>query len=247
MSRSQQESKEMRAFRAFAATAMPSVDSIEERPSPEPDILAHVAEEAIAYELTEAVEPEYAKKLSLLLKTPKSVRDFYARLPAKMRREVDARHHGKAISFCFRDDVSLRKRETVLSGAFQFLLALPPECGNEKHEWIDTPFTELIHISIKQIRWDGIYLDADAPAGWIGPEEALRERLTDKMTKKSYKTEHPIELLVYFEREVTPPPNTGWEDAMKQVAQQFLSDSPFRRVWLFDGWSGGVHVLAELA
>jgi len=65
------------------------------------------------------------------------------------------------------------------------------------------------------------------------------------MKNESYGTKYPIELVTYFWREVTPAPNTEWIEDMNRAAQQLLPASPFRRIWLYDGWTESVVILAS--
>lgn len=131
------ESKEMRLFRLYGELCSLDVGRIEERHPPEPDILAVVAGHGIAYELTEAVEPSYARKLSDMLKTHPLVRQAYAPLPSNVRRDLEAKHNGKMIDPCFRDGVSLRDREASLPAIFDLLLTISAFFGSEQLERIE--------------------------------------------------------------------------------------------------------------
>lgn len=247
MSSSEDQSREIQAFLAFAKAALLPLDTdaVEEPLPPAPDILAIVSGEQIAYEVTEAVEQDYAKKFRLIVDSPKRMREVYESLPDATRQEMEARHGGKLIGFCFQDDLSLKKREALLPSVFDFVLSVESNVGRNELERIVDPIPGLRHVSINDVGWDGIHWEVDPSASWIDPETALRNCLIEKMTNKSYETEHPIELVVYFWREVAPPPNTGWIHAMTQVAEQLLMNSPFRRVWLYDGWAETVETLAD--
>ena len=144
-----------------------------------------------------------------------------------------------------RGNFGLSKRERMLPTVFEFVRGIESSLGDKDVERIHNPIPDLHHIAMCQVQWDGIHWEGDPTPGWIDPEAALRERLIDKMTNKSYETEHPIELVVYFWREVTPPPETGWIEAMQQVVTELLTASPFRRVWLYDGWTKSANLLAE--
>jgi hypothetical protein len=242
------ESNELQAFVAFARAArLPLEGYIEEPRPPAPDILARVAGKPTAYEVTEAVEPEFAKKLSAIVRTPRLIREVYATLGQERRQAMEESHRGKVIGICFRDDVSLNRREQLLPGVFDFVQRVDALVGARNVDRIEDPLPEVHHISMSRFRANGIHWEADATAGWIDPEAALRERLIVKMTNKSYKSEHPMELIVYFWREVTPPLETGWIEAMQEVARARLANSPFRRVWLYDDWTKRASQLAEAA
>lgn len=239
------ESKELRTFRSFLSAAKISAESFGEEPPPAPDILAVIDGESIAYELTEAVEPEYARKLDAMFKTPALVRTSFQQLPIQRQRTILGLHDRKVIDICFLDRVPLRERERSMPGVFQYLESLPAKSGMVELARFNQPLPGLDHIALQNIEWDeGIRWEAGAPAGFIDPESAILGRLHDKMTKKTYQTEHPIHLLVYSDREVTPPPNTGWEIALSQAAARLLAGSPFQQVWYFDTWTDSARKFA---
>jgi hypothetical protein len=241
------ESKERQAFLAFATARGLGIDAgtIQEPPPPAPDILVCSSGECTAYEMTEAVEPDYAQKLSAILRTPALVRDAYAGTQGQIREAIEQRHYGKMIGVCFRDEVTLKRRRALMQQVFKLIGGIDSSLGASGTERIEDLLPELHHVSMRQIGWNGIHWEADPTAGWIDPEGALRTRLVDKMANKSYETEFPIELIAYFWREVTPPPNTGWIDAMRAVASDFLGASPFQRVWIYDDWTKVADLLAE--
>jgi len=241
---SQQVSKELHAFNRFCGIVGIAASQVEERDPPHPDILASVDAALVAYELTEAVEREYARKLSDMLKTPPMVRKQYKSIPRELRDQIEASHAGKVIDICFRSDVSLRERAKVLIDVFDYIAELPAGCGKDGLVWEKAPLKQLDHISVKQIRWDGIHWEAGSPASWIDPESALQERLVDKMCNKTYESDDPIELIVYLDRQISPPENTDWENRLTTVAGEHLASSPFRAAWLMNGWSDSVHQLA---
>ena len=78
------ESKELRNFNSFidAAGFRARITSIVETNPPKPDIEAKLDGKTIAWEMTEAVEPHVRRKLTLLLETPKIIRNAFASLPA---------------------------------------------------------------------------------------------------------------------------------------------------------------------
>lgn len=238
------DSNELLAFHRYCELRRITAIDIEERQPPEPDVLASVEGSWVAYELTEAVEPEYARKLSDMSKTAPLIRAKYGELPKERRDRIEAPHGGKVIDICFHTDVTLRDRERLLTDVFSFIADVPAARGSDELEWIETPFEQLDHIGMKQIRWDGIHWEPGAPAGWIDPQSALQARLNDKMGNKQYETEHPIELIVYLDREVSPPENTGWEDDLASLAEGQLKASPFRAAWLMNCWTKSVRQLA---
>jgi len=237
-------SREMRAFRQFAELHGANFSDVEERSPPEPDILAVVDDARLAFELTEAVEPAYARKLSDMHKTPKLVRDGYDALSDEKRHQIETAHSGKMIDPCFHTAVSLRDRAKALNEIFEYIADIPAEFGSHGLERVENPLEPIDHIALSQVGWDGVSWQPGAPAGWIDPEAALKDRLVDKMTNKVYETEHPIELIVYLDRQIPPPDNTGWEEWLAEIAAQKIAESPFRVAWLMNTWSKSVAKLA---
>jgi len=151
------ESKEMRAFLAFSKAGNLHVGpgGISEPPPPAPDILAVVDGEQIAYEVTEALEPHYAQKLATHMKSSTLVRSVFNKLPIKMQEQIRACHGGKVISFCFKDDLSLRGRALFLPAAFEYLQNLDSNVGSKDLERFENPMQELNHVAIRHVGCDG--------------------------------------------------------------------------------------------
>ena len=238
------ESKELRVFHQYCTILGLEVERVEE-PSPrEPDIRAVVDGKDIAYELTEAIDPAFASKFSEMIKTQELLRKSYASLSHEKRNQLEANHYGKMIDLCFRDEVSLRVRKKSLPEIFDYLISIPADSGMNQSGRIEKPIPLLDYIVMKQVGYDGIRWEADAPYFRIDSETDARQRVIDKMENKQYQTAHPIELIVYFERQPDPPPDTGWDEMLTNVASDRLADSPFRAVWLLNMWDETVCLLA---
>jgi hypothetical protein len=69
----------MRAFLAFTEAAALPVEpgSVLEPPPRAPDILADTGGERVAYEVTEALEQSYARRLSTLMQSTELIRNVY--------------------------------------------------------------------------------------------------------------------------------------------------------------------------
>ncbi len=238
------EPKEISAFRIFRDIHLEHCEHFEKRCPPEPDILAVVAGKRISYEMTEAIDPASARKHSDTDKTTKEVTRSFESLPPTKKRLLEANHNGKMINLCFRDGVSLRGRKQLLAEIFDYVISIPPDFGSRELEGKRQPFNMLDSIMMKQIGYMGIRWECSGTISWIDPEEDLRKRIVDKMEHKHYQTRHPIELIVYLDRQADPPPNTGWQDRLSEVASKRLADSPFRAVWLLNSRSNSVCILA---
>lgn len=237
-------SKELRVFHQYCEILGLDVERVEEPPPPEPDIRAVVDGKDIAYELTEAIDPAFASKFSEMLKTQELLRKSFASLSHEKRKQLEAKHDGKIIDLCFRDGVSLRDRNKSLPEIFDYLISIPAEFGMIQLERIEEPIALLDHIAMNQVGYQGICWEPGAPHFWIDSQTDVRKRVIDKMENKQYQTAHPIELIVYFERQPDPPPDTGWDAMLSNVASDRLADSPFRAVWLLNMWDETVCLLA---
>ena len=112
-------------------------------------------------------------------------------------------------------------------------------------ERIEKPKVDLLnYISMQQINWEGICWEAGTSYIRVDPEDALVNRLIDKMENKQYESAWPMELIVYLDKEVDPPPGSGWVERLTDVASGRITESPFRAVWLLNMWSFSVCLLA---
>lgn len=239
------ESKELLAFTEFCKIRGLEVERFEERCPPEPDIYAVVGRHGIAYELTEAVEPDFARQVSDPSRMPNMVRNSYAALSPEKKNILENKHYGKVIDLCFLEGVSQRNRENSLPEIFDFLISIPAAFGSTGLERLDKPNGDMLaYISMGQIGWEGIHWESSPPFMWIDSETALVNRLIDKMENKQYRSEAPIDLIVYLEREPDPSPGTEWVGRLRNVASSMLSESPFRAVWLLNMWTDSVYLLA---
>ena len=239
------ESKELRMFSQYCRARGLEVENFEERNPPEPDIYASVMGGGIAFELTEAIEPDYARKITELSRTPELIRRSYATLSSEKKKLLEANHCGKVIDLCFLDEVPRRDREKSLPNIFDFLISIPADFGSNELERIEKPKVDLLnYISMQQINWEGICWEAGTSYIRVDPEDALVNRLIDKMENKQYESAWPMELIVYLDKEADPPPGSGWVERLTDVASGRITESPFRAVWLLNMWSFSVCLLA---
>ena len=239
------ESKELRMFSQYCRTRGLKVENFEERNPPEPDIYASVMGDGVAFELTEAIEPGYARKLAELSKTPELIRRSYSALSSAKKKLLEANHYGKVIDVCFFDEIPSREREVSLPIIFDFLISIPADFGSYELERIEKPKVDLLnYISLQQINWEGIHWEAGTSYVRVDPEAALVDRLIDKMENKQYESAWPMELIVYLDKEADPPPGSGWVERLADVASSRITESPFRAVWLLNMLSFSVCILA---
>ena len=241
-----QKSKELRAFTEYCKIRGLEVERFEERRPPEPDIYAVVGGHGIAFELTEAIEPDFARQFSDLNRMPDMIRNSYSALSPAKKELLENKHYGKVIDLCFLEGVSQRNRENSLPEIFDFLISIPADFGSTHLDRMDKPNGNMLaYISMAQIGWEGIHWESSPPYIRIDSKIALVNRLIDKMENKRYRSESPIDLIVYLEREPDPSPGTDWVERLSNVATSMLSASPFRSVWLLNLWTNSVYLLAS--
>lgn len=222
--------RELRNFRLFAEHGPLSImsDSIHSMVPPAPDILCTVKSgQQIAFELVELVDQDYARRLDLLYRTLKLLRELPARLPNDVREALSQRFsQGAFISFDFTEELRLSQREPAAVDALRWMLARPHALPEHVHvEGSLAGRVRFIHV--RPWSW-GLHFDCSS-SGWLG--DPTLERITGKFTKK-YKTEHPIELLMYTELDLLLP-ESAWRPTVEPYVEAHLCESPFRRVWLF--------------
>ena len=238
------QSKELRVFHQYCEILGLDVENVEEQDPPKPDIRAVVNGDDIAYELTEALDQAFASKCSKMIETRELVRKSYASLSHEKKKQLEANHHGKMIDLHFREEVKPGDRKKSLPKIFDHLISMPADFGASQLGRVEKPIDVLDHIAMKQIRHPSILWEAGSQYFWFDPETDIRKRLFDKMKNKRYQSAYPIELIVYIENQPDPPPLTGWEEMLSNVASDRLADSPFRAVWLLNMWDETVCLLA---
>ena len=190
------------------------------------------------------LDPAYAQRHSEMVKTRERVRTSYASLSPEIKKQLEANHCGKVIDLCFRDGVSRTDRKKSLPEIFDLLISIPADFGANEMGRREKPMALLDHIAMKKVGGQSISWEPGALFSWIDPETDLRNRLIDKMENKLYQSAHPIELIVYLERQADPTPHTGWLERLADAASDRLADSPFRAVWLLNMWLESVCLLA---
>lgn len=220
--------REQRVFRSFAENGPLAIDlnSIESPPPPAPDILCRVERsEFVAFELVELVDEEYARGIVLMARTHRILRDLPERLPADLRGSL--KEFGDPyIAFDFVANLPLRAREQAAVDALRWLLN--QESGRDHYvvEGNLRSRVEAIHVH-RPWRW-GLKFESSS-AGFVGDPTLVR---LESKFGKTYKSEHPIELLMYTEIDLIMPDDI-WRPTVEPFVQERLAASPFRRVWLY--------------
>lgn len=220
--------REQRVFRSFAENGPLAIDldSIESPSPPAPDILCRVERLGfVAFELVELVDEEYARGIVLMARTQRMLRDLPDRLPADLRSSLNE-FGDPYIAFDFVGNLPLRAREQAAVDALRWLLNQESKRDHYAIEGDLRSRVEAIHVH-RPWRW-GLKFEISS-AGFVGDPTVAR---LESKFGKTYKSEHPVELLMYTEIDLIMPEDI-WRPTVEPFVQERLATSPFRRVWLY--------------
>jgi hypothetical protein len=228
MSRSQAKN-EMKVFTAFAETVrLPIVlGSIQKRDPPEPDLsceMMHAGQ--LAFELVEVIDSGFATSVNEQIRIEQSLRRAVAEdLSASLECFSDA-----LIFIRFRSNAGLLGREKSIPALFEFLRELPVSFVGD----VVIPSKTKLHKWVKALRVTrgefppGPHFQVEA-GRWLA--DPIIECLTSKFGKR-YKTECPIELLVYYDFHPAALAESRIP-AVRGFVNANIGSSPFRRVWVY--------------
>jgi hypothetical protein len=232
------EVEEKQIFMSFASVCPMNIrlNSIENRKYPEPDILCKsVSLGWISFEMTRLDYEDFLQVTNEKRKLREEFRASYEKLSRNVRGEILAKFGDFSVSVAFTPELSPGKWRRAIPFLLD-ALQKAPSTAVRKFPIQDYPGLQE-HVTEVKIR-NG---DGDTPAipslHIIAPTEKVNrslERLDDKFRKsKRYKTEHPIELLAYYDLQPAPQ-SLGWAADIEKYVAENLGNSQFRRVWIFD-------------
>lgn len=224
----QQSEVELRVFNAFAEHGPLSIDldSIENRETPEPDILCTVGDIGpVAFEMTAIVDEGVARRWN---ERCELVDRFYAAcqsLPDHERARLENTENHVA----FADDASIRDKRAAVPKIIELLLNQSRGFDGE----IELP--DEYRATIQRVH---VHRTTGPPAFSVGSFGNYRDPIVERIgakLQKSYGGQHRKELLAYY---------SGLQidhlDLVEPEVEALLADdlpqSPFERVWIFD-WS----------
>lgn len=229
--------EELRVFAAFAPKSCLGIvtSTIEKRPEGEPDILCEVtAEGPVAFELARLIdENNIARRHSNQYRLLDCVRAYRRSLPDSTERELKRLYGNALVSIGFQPTASVLRCERTIKEIFDLLLEQDPAFEGPLLQ-PRNPKNPLYSITL--MRRDGLngpHLTVSA-GGSYAP---LPLDIVEKKLRKSYRTSAPVELLAYYGLEAPPVSGEAVERAIKDlnvIVRGRLSQSPFRRIWLFD-------------
>lgn len=229
---------EQAIFRIFAKAAGLPIrqESIQSRPTPEPDILCTVGGAPVAFELGQVVYARFAE--TTLQRQPLRQRfaEEYAKLSASIRSRLERRLGGPpTVSVWFKDGTSPGRWQRAIPA----ILAVLSRCADEIVDGQSLPVWKIPELK-------GVVLEMEVRRGQRASLHAVeltevRDQTLELLKKKfgrTYQTSAPIELVAYYISQ-PPPRRSGWVEEVTSFITQHFGESPFRRVWLFNHLSGG--------
>lgn len=219
---------ELAVFQAFALVCPLLIrpESIEKRPTPEPDILCHVeGQGAVAFELTQIVDQDVARRFSSKIGLQPRLRELCQELPAADQAKIK----GIDVFVAFREGASQRRKERIAPKIIAWLTRARPSL------WGDIPIPDAardVVRGVKILRGDSALPQFEVSgSGECGDDTVAR--IVTKLAR-SYGGLCPKELLAYHGGMQGVHPPDGWKADLNDMLARRLPASPFRRVWVFD-------------
>lgn len=219
---------EIAIFQDFALKASLPVDSFENRPPPEPDILCWLKTgQAIAFELVELCHPVNAAFWGRCILLSRLIEEAYSGLTNDLKPRFDSRFAGKPLSFDFRAGATTNKIRNSIPGVLAELVSQP------ETEDIYRAFSPVIRDVLVSVAVRGRVYDQNQPAfniaGSFQQGDVTPETIKSKLNKV-YVTRHPVELVAYFGTH-------AWEKSFscENLLREVLGPGglgPFRRIWI---------------
>ena len=227
--------REIHIFKKFANIYPKQIikDTIENRKSPEPDILCEIYSEGkIAFELVELIENISSQKLQDSLNLKRKLQDYCAStLLDGERNEFQKKYYNVLLYINFQDNITSRKKCNAFRYIFSHLQNLPEGYSGKTYQKCHSAVK---YISIRRGEFAGPIFNVDASSGFLFNviEKMVRSRIKDKIENPlKYKTEHPMELLAYIDMQLIFDGRIiiNSIDGLKEE----LLRSNFQHLWIF--------------
>lgn len=228
----QKEERERKIFAEFAQVAPFKVlpGTIESRVWPEPDILCKIENYGqVGFELTELVDQEYMARIDLLFKTKKYLNRYWQNeLHVDDSALFGDIYSGALLHFEFSQLSNFRERKKAAKKAFSKLLNLNKNAQGEFLKDDSALAPVLQYVQIDRIGLNELTIDVNS---YVHLGDPTARAIKKKFSKK-YVSDYPIELLAHINCGIMPSEEI-WKDSAEKTATQ-ISDSPFRKIWIFD-------------
>jgi hypothetical protein len=245
MTMNDQEEGERAIFKVFAAACpLPiAIESIRSRQPPAPDVLCEVAGQGpVAFELGEVVSEALEQRTNEAVAVRRNFVGAYDALPLQDRQQIEACLGGPPAVFVG-FGVSPGKWRQAVRPILAMLVARSRSMEEEERlregEIPVWRIPELRHLltdlEIRRCSMGTPFFGALEMSEVVDRTTNLLER----KFSKSYQSDAPIELLAYYVG-APPPEEPEWKADTLEFIRARWSQSPFRRVWLFDGFKRAI-------
>lgn len=240
---SEQEEGERAIFAAFAAVCPLPIDlaTVESRHPPEPDVRCRVGDQGIvAFELGEVISRALEQQTSERVAVRRQFRVAYEALSAEDRARVETWLGGAPEVFVgFPGGVTPGKWRRAVKPIIDALVEesrrtdVPERLREGELPLWQIPALQNVvtEVRVRASSDEKVFFGVLEVAEVVDPTRHLLQR---KFSKR-YATAAPIELLAYYVG-APPPDDPRWPLIVSDVIRDGLQASPFRRVWLFDGF-----------
>jgi len=230
--RPEQQEDEVRAFVEFVRVGAPGVDinSIESKGYPNPDVLCSDCREGTrAFELTELIDPIFARDLCLCSATKIMLENYFRYLDPNEAKAFEKKFAHALLYFQFSRAATLHRREKLIPVALRKLLKSADDIEDlPLHN--DPTFKGFLQgVSIARGTWPGPVLDCNSGGSKGNPISAT---LASKLSKK-YSAPVPVELLAYIDGNLLIPDEILL-DSLRDYLGSAKKPLPFSRIWVFD-------------
>ena len=225
-------SREIEIFNHFAVAAglAQCAYSVERRHPPEPDLLYRVVgSEAVAFELVELIDQDYAGLIGSQLKLKRLFEDSYTNIEISRKAEIERRAGNTLVHVTYARDATFRAKHDAIGDILDVLADIDGSFAGELTDTrrSDLP-TSVESILVTRLDSMGPFFDVDAVSSLADPTvDSIRRKLS-----KVYSSAYPIELLAYYELQPEAP-EWFWRPELESLLRAG-HESNFRRVWVFD-------------
>ena len=195
---------------------------------PYPDVLCRFASgEKVAFELTEAVDPEVVWSVKSANAARVRMYEYYEQLVSSDRAKLEEMLSDAHVSIHYDGDMTEARFTRLLPRLFSLFLDFPPGMVGACQSDSLPDGIQRLHFTRGM---NGPLFNPRGPALYVHETTALR---IETKFAKQYKCDCPIELVVHS-RTKPLPPKQFWYDGVHSLVQDRIAESPFRKVWVFD-------------
>lgn len=237
------EKQELEIFTAFARVSPLSIslESIENRKPPEPDIVCELESgNRIYFELTKSTPKSIEHSNSQVVQLPQRIYDKLNKLDETKQKTIKKKYRDALIYIAFKYQLTDNKMTNSIDSILNFLAELE-----------DYSVGEFYPENIANVRW--ITIARNYPTFTIDIEsvgtysESTMDRIREKFAKYSIKKQslfqifkkNPLELIVYDETNI-PRLNDKWKEEFMCYCKKEIPKTFFRRVWIFSAFKNKV-------